>query len=114
MMTFTTTIPKRRNDGSAVSRKEMKAIFLTIRERFRGFTVESQVRGEWVDEKDGKVYRDASYRVTVACDRQRLHEAEELVREIGRRLGQKAMYFEVHGYDGAGILWIEEGAADGD
>src|SRR5205085_10911597 len=91
MMTFSTIIPKRRNDGSPVSRKEMNAILVTLRVQFGGVTVEGEVEGQWVDEADGRVYHDRSVKVTVACDRSRLHEAEEAVREIGRRLGQKAM-----------------------
>jgi hypothetical protein len=47
-------------------------------------------------------------KVTVACDRARLHEAEEAVCEIGRRLGQKAMYFEVRYADGVTFLRTED------
>jgi hypothetical protein len=108
MMTFTTIIPRRRNDGSPVSRKETNAILAGLRVQFGGLTVDGEVEGQWVDEADGKVYRDRSLKVTVACDRERLQEAEEAVREIGRRLGQKAMYFEVRYYDGVSFLRIED------
>src|SRR5205085_966588 len=100
--------PKRRNDGSSVSRKEMTAILVALRVQFGGLTVEGEVEGQWLDETDGKVYCDRSVKVTVACDRSRLPEAEEAVREIGRRLGQKAMYFEVRYADGVTFLRIED------
>jgi hypothetical protein len=107
MMTFTTILPKQRNDGTRVSRKEMNAILRSLREQFGGVTVEGEVEGHWVDPADGKPYSERSLKVTVACDRERLHEAEDAVRDIGRQLGQKAMYFEVRYYDGVGILRIE-------
>jgi hypothetical protein len=43
MMTFTTIIPKARNDGSVVSRKEMNAILAGLRVQFGGVTVEGEV-----------------------------------------------------------------------
>jgi hypothetical protein len=108
MMTFTTIVPKRRNDGSLVSRKEMNTILTELRVRFGGVTIDGEVEGQWVDESDGTLYRDRSLKITVACDRERLHEAEEAVRAIGRRLEQKAMYFEVRYYDGVTFLRIED------
>ena len=41
------------------------------------------------------------------CDRARLAEAIRGVKRIGRKLGQRAMFFEVAGYDGVQILRIE-------
>ncbi|MCI0461795.1 MAG: hypothetical protein L0Z62_33000 [Gemmataceae bacterium] len=60
-----------------------------------------------MDLADNKHDCDSSIKVTVACDRERLHEAEDAVRAIGRHLGQKAMYFEVRYDDGVGILRLE-------
>jgi hypothetical protein len=40
-------------------------------------------------------------------ERERLNEAIKLVRRIGRRLKQRAMYFEVSDYDGVQFLRIE-------
>ncbi len=62
--------------------------------------------GHWVDE-EGKHYHDRGIKVTVACPRERLEEAKEVVRAIGKQLGQKAMYFEVRYYDGVQILKID-------
>ena len=107
-MTFTTLLPKRRNDGSPVSRKEINSIVVSLRMQFGGVTEEGEVGGQWVDDDNGPVYRDRSLKVTVACDRSRLREAEEAVIAIGRRLGQKAMYFEVRYCDGVTFLRVDD------
>ncbi len=107
MMTFTTLIPKARNDGSRVSRKEINAILGRLRRQFGGFTVSPDYAGEWTDPATGKVYADQSLKVTVGCHRERLREAADAVRDIGRQLGQVAMWFEVSGADGLEILDIQ-------
>ena len=108
MMTFTTLIPWRRNDGSVVSRKEMSAILDELRRQFGGVSAEGTVAGQWQDPVDGTVYRERSLKATVACDRSLLTEAENAVRAIGRTLGQKAMYFELRYCDGVSILRIDD------
>jgi len=107
MMTFTTYVPKARNDGTTVTRKEINAIRSGLRLQFGGYTIEGDAAGEWTDPATGSVHADRSLKVTVACHRERMHEAAETVREIGRRLGQLAMWFEVKGADGVEILDIE-------
>ena len=69
-------------------------------------TNEGLVTGHWIDE-DGSDYTDTCIKVSIECDRSRLQEAIRAVRRAGRKLGQKAMYFEVSGYDGVQILRIE-------
>lgn len=105
-MVFTTIIPTYRNDGSPVDQAEMNEILKEIWERFGGATIDGQVEGHWIDDQ-GRHYQDTGVRVTVATDRTRLLDAQATVREIGRKLEQKAMYFEVRYYDGAQILEIE-------
>jgi hypothetical protein len=107
MMTFTTLLPTTRNDGSRVSRREMDKIIQSLRDRFGGVTVEGEAKGQWTSPGGAHGYRDRSVKVTVACNRERLHEAAEAVRAIGRQLGQRAMWFEVRGADGVEILEIE-------
>jgi hypothetical protein len=46
-------------------------------------------------------------KMSIECDRDRLQEAIQAVRRVGRKLDQKAMYFEVAGSDGVQILRIE-------
>ena len=73
---------------------------------FAGMTNEGFVTGHWVD-ADGTEFTDVCVKVSIECDRSRLHEAVRAVRRVGRTLGQRAMYFEVSGYDGVQILRIE-------
>src|SRR5262249_17948257 len=106
-MIFTTIVPKYRNDKTKVPRTEINDILKRLVDQFKGLTYEGDTIGEWIDPEDGRLYRDKGIKVTVACDRERLAEAEEAVKHIGRRLGQKAMYFEVRYYDGVRFLRID-------
>ena len=69
-------------------------------------TNEGIVSGHWIDD-DGTHYTDQSVKISIECDRGRLEEAKQAVRRIGRKLGQRAMYFEVSGYDGVQILQVD-------
>jgi hypothetical protein len=73
---------------------------------FRGVTKEGYVTRHWIDE-DGTEFTDVCLKLFIECDRDRLFEAIKAVRRVGRRLGQRAMYFEVAGYDGVQILRID-------
>lgn len=103
-MKFTTLIPVRRNDGTAVSRAEQRQIIADLFTTFGGVTIDGPIAGHWIDDRDGRHYQDDSLRVTVVCDNDRLREAEDAVLAIGRQLGQEAMYFEVQYFDGVRIL----------
>jgi hypothetical protein len=61
-------------------------------------TNEGIVTGHWIDD-DGVEFHDRCIKVSIVCARDRLPEAIRLVRQTGRRLRQRAMYFEVSGYD---------------
>lgn len=106
-MKWTTLIPTRRNDGSRVSRREMREIQTSIWAAFGGASFDGPVAGHWIDTADGRHYQDECIRATVVCENERLAEAEQLVRVIGDRLGQKAMYFEVQYFDGVRFVRIE-------
>lgn len=103
-MKFTTLIPLQRNDGSKVSRKEMRQLVGRLLATFGGLTEEGVTTGEWLSPTTGKQYRDECLKVFAVCDNSRLDEARELVREIGRQLGQEVMFFEVQYYDGPQFL----------
>lgn len=106
-MIFVTLIPTHRNDGSPVEQAELDEIVQTFRQRFGGATIDGHVEGYWLDTANGRHYFDKSLRLTVACQPERLHEAEALVTDVGRRLGQQGMYFEVRYYDGVRLLTVE-------
>ena len=105
-MKFTTLIPTRRNDGTAVKPSVLARLIDGLWKPFGGMTNEGFVTGHWIDE-DGTEFTDVCVKVSIECDRDRLDEALKAVRRIGRKLGQRAMYFEVSGYDGVQILRIE-------
>ena len=105
-MKFITLIPTKRNDGSAVSSQEMLEILESLWSRFGGLQSEGPINGHWIDSQDGRHFRDECLRVTVACDNERLQEAQDAVVEIGKRLNQRAMYFDIQDFDGVRVLRI--------
>ena len=104
-MKVTTLIPTKRNDGTPVSNAEMNEITDEIWSQFGGLTIEGTTRGVWVDGDD--VYDDECLKVVIDCDNSRYSEVENLVRKIGKRLDQKAMWLEVQYFDGTRILPID-------
>jgi hypothetical protein len=105
-MKFTTLIPTTRNDGTAVEPSVLERLVNSLWRPFRGMTKEGPVTGRWIDD-DGTEFSDVCLKVSIECDRDRLAEAIRAVTRLGRKLGQRAMYFEVAGYDGVQILRIE-------
>jgi hypothetical protein len=103
---FTTFIPTTRNDGTASKPSALNRVVDSLWRPFRGVTREGYVTGHWIDD-DGTEFTDVCLKVFIECDRDRLFEAIKAVRRVGRRLGQRAMYFEVSGYDGVQILRID-------
>ena len=93
-MLVVTRLPTHRNDGSKVSRRELRAILTRVRDDFGGYTLEGPFQGAWVAD-DGGVYEETSYRLEVLVAPERIKEARKLFVDIGRRLGQRAIYFEV-------------------
>jgi len=105
-MKFTTLIPMRFNDGRELSPEQMDRLIDGLARQFNGCSDEGITKGQWLDPKDPRLYRDESRRVTVVCENVQLWEAQKAVVKIGRRLGQRAMYFEVRDYDGVQFLEI--------
>jgi hypothetical protein len=105
-MKFTTLVPTTRNDGTPVKPSVMNRFINSLWRPFGGMTNEGLVTGHWIDEH-GTEFRDVGVKVSIECDRSRLPEAIQAVRRLGRKLGQRAMYLEITGYDGVQILRIE-------
>ena len=102
-MKFTTLIPTTWNDGTTVNPAVMERLLDKMWRPYRGMTKEGYVTGYWIDE-DGTEFRDVCLKVFIVCDQSRLFELMKAVRRLGRRLGQRAMFIEVTGYDGVQIL----------
>jgi hypothetical protein len=103
---FTTLIPTKQSDGTAVKPSVLARLIDNLWRPFGGMTNEGLITGHWIDQ-EGTEFTDVCLKVSIECERHRLEEAIKAVRRIGRKLGQRAMYFEVFGYDGVQILWIE-------
>jgi hypothetical protein len=103
---FTSLIPVRYNDGTAVKPSVLQQLIDSLWRPFGAMTREGYVTGHWVDD-DGTEFMDVCVKLFIECDRDRLMEAIKAVKRVGRRLGQRAMYFEVDGYDGVQILRID-------
>jgi hypothetical protein len=97
-------IPTHRNDGSKVSRRELRAILTLVRDAFGGYSLEGPFQGAWVTD-DGQVYEETSYRLEILVAPRRVNEARELFMKIGSQLGQRAIYFEVR--EGGEIIDLE-------
>ena len=103
-MLVITRIPTHRNDGSIIGRREQRAILTRVRDAFGGYTLEGPFQGAWTAD-DGRVYAETSYRLKVLVPAERIDEARLLFMDVGRQLGQQAIYFEVR--DGGEIIDLE-------
>lgn len=108
-MKFTTLIPLRFNDGAEVPDELLNRLIDRLAAQFKGCSDEGITKGQWLDPKEARLYRDESRRVTVVCDNSQLWDAQQAVILIGRELDQRAMYFEVRDYDGVQFLEIPPG-----
>jgi hypothetical protein len=108
-MKFTTLIPMRFNDGREVPEELMIRIIDELVLQFSGCSDEGITKGQWLDPKDSRLYRDESRRISVVCDNHLLWDAQQAVIRIGKLLGQRVMYFEVRDYDGVQLLEISRG-----
>ncbi len=104
-MKFTTLVPTRLNDGTLINEDVLKRFIAALWRPFGGGSREGPVTGFWIDD-DGTEFTNVCVKVSVECDRSRLPEAIRAVKRLGRKLGQRAMYFEVFGYDGLQFLRI--------
>jgi hypothetical protein len=108
-MKITVLIPTCRNDGTKIDDLEMDGIRQGIWGTFGGSTNEGIAEGDWIDQATGQHYRDLCLKIAVHCETttENLVTAEGLIREIGKQLGQKAMWFELQYFDGVRILKID-------
>jgi hypothetical protein len=102
---LTTLIPLRRNDGTDVPPDELATLISLLYEPFDGLSNEGLVRGKWRDPLDGAEFEDETLRIAVVLKSlDELERGLEVVRQIGQKLQQRAMYVEVMGADGAYII----------
>ena len=93
-MIATTRIPTHRNDGSKISRRELREILDRVQRAFDGYSLDAPSDGAWIA-LDGKVYREKSQKLEVVVSKEDVDKARKLFMAIGKKLGQRAIYFEV-------------------
>ena len=103
-MIATTRIPTHRNDGSKVSRRELRAILARVQRAFDGYSLDMPSDGAWVA-SDGRVYREKSQKLEVVVPKEDVEKARELFIALGKKLGQRAIFFEVR--EGGEIIDLE-------
>ncbi|MBS0208731.1 MAG: hypothetical protein JSS27_07235 [Planctomycetes bacterium] len=81
-------IPLVLNDGSETPENDLVAIFAAMRRQFGGWTVLGQRDGVWEGQAEPSLW------IEIAVPIARVPELKELVYSIGKRLKQKAMYFD--------------------
>ncbi len=87
-------IPLARNDGSPVEESELRGILNRLLTEFGGYTVAGEVEGGWRS-PSGHEYHDRNTQIWVVIEELQLSDLRKLVLDIGRQLGQEAMYLEV-------------------
>ncbi len=107
-MKFTTLVPTTLNDGTPVPESTINGIVEDWAVRFGGCSIEGTTVGHWIDPSDRVHYRDVCVRISVVCDNDLYDAAREAVLEVGAKLAQKAMYFEVRDFDGVRFLNVPE------
>jgi len=85
-MIAATRIPTHRNDGSKVSKRELKAILDQVRAAFRGFSLEKPCDGAWVAD-DGRVYEEQSQKLEVVVSHEEVNDAREFSSALGSSSG---------------------------
>ena len=101
-MKITTLLPLSDNHGQSFPEEVIENLLRSLTLQFHGCSTDGQVKGRSID--FGIEHKDVSLRVTIVCNKERLEEIRQRIIEIGRELGQMAMYFEVRDYDGVQIL----------
>jgi hypothetical protein len=105
-MKITTLLPTHYNDGKPLPDRILRRFMDYLSSKFGGCSDEGKTLGQWIDPASSIKHEDESKRITVVCDRIMLGTARAAVIRIGRRLHQRAMYFEVRDYDGVQILEV--------
>jgi len=70
----------------------MNRIIDGLAAQFKGCSDEGVTKGQWLDPKAARLYRDESRRVTVVCDNAQLWEAQQAVIVISQQLGESDVF----------------------
>jgi hypothetical protein len=103
-MKITTLIPLQFNDLRPVPEEQLRQIIDNLVKQFGACTEEGRVVGHRPEPDRPGIARENFLKLSIEMDRKRLDEARAAVRQIGRILAQREMYFEVREYDGVQII----------
>jgi hypothetical protein len=84
-------LPAAANDGRPFSEEVWQGAVAVLVDRFGGATLAGEQEGWWLD-RDRRLRREPVRPLVVSFERDRLAEFRDLVREVGRRLGQEEVY----------------------
>jgi hypothetical protein len=99
-------LPLTDNDGKRFAEADLQAALTLLVRRFGGATFAEQWDGYWLAD-DQRLQREPVRRLIVSFGRDRLGEFREVLRAVGRRLGQKVVYYRL---DEARIELLRVGA----
>jgi hypothetical protein len=100
-------VPTNYNDGSPVEPEVMIEIKMALDRQFGGYRIVAPNEGSW----HGQI--EATHEIEVCVLPKNVPKLREVVIEIGRRLGQKAMYFDAPP-PSVEIIDMETGRDEGD
>ena len=104
-MIVVTRIPTHRNDGTEISARELGQILAKVRDKFRGYSLEGPSWGAWVA-ANGDIYEEDSWKLEVVVPPERVNAVRKMYVRIGKRLGQRALFYEVR--EGGEIIDLDE------
>jgi len=84
-------LPAAAHDRRPFSEEVWQGAVAVLVDRFGGATLAGEQEGWWLD-REHRLRREPVRPVVVSFERHRLGEFRDLVREVGRRLGQDEMY----------------------
>jgi hypothetical protein len=87
-------LPTVDNTGRHFTEEEWRTALMLLTREFGGLTHGPEYEGWWQDAQ-GALHREPVRVLLVTFDRDRLPAFRRTVREVGRRLGQEAMYFRL-------------------
>lgn len=86
-------LPLTDNTGQPIAPEVVVDLQRELLDLFGGFTIHPTSQGRW-QSREGKVYQDEVLVYEVAVPKDKIPLLREAVCQLGRRLGQLAMYFD--------------------
>jgi hypothetical protein len=90
----TVYLPRNDNQGKRFPRKTWRGAVRVFVERFGGATLGGRREGYWLN-SHRRVQREPIQLLTVSFEPGRLEEFRDVVRQVGRRLGQETVYVRI-------------------